>query len=811
VVIIEELELENFVSHRKTKMKFDLGVTLIVGPNGSGKTSILDGISFALFRLHSRGRDENVVNKKARHARVNLKFSVHGKGKYAAEWNIEKKKDGCDIKGVVYELTESGKHPITKEAGSRTLLPEIAKILDVEKETFENSVYIRQGEIEKLVTERPAERKKLISKLLGIDDFEQAWNIMRDIVGDYEKRLEGLRGELREKERVVKELERVRRELANLEVRISEGEASARKLEEERVRAEEKLKVMEEKKRRFEELNVKRVEAKFRLENCEEKVKAAEENLRRLESLEKEMERRREGYEKHVSLRKRAETLGEEKKRYEGAREAARIWEKNAKELLEEEEKLEEKINKIIADYSQALGVEVNFESVSAIKEREKMTVEEEIEALTRGLRELEGRMGELGGKIRDNEDKVKRLEKAEAKCPLCGRELTEEHREKLIGELLEEAAKLREEKERIKREREEAERKLKEGNLRKNMIEKIDAEKLRSLGAELEEKRRRRVDAERELEETKAKFEKLVELEKRIEETLREAEDFKADYEAYVQAENQLKALGSKEALEEAYKDAVREKEKAEKEFSAVEKEICGLGYDEGKYDAAKRKVEQVKAELEEERRELARLEGERDSKRKEVKSCEERIRELEEKEAEARRLESFVRLLERIRNAYGKDGIQKLIRARAKRAIEVYTREYLNKFNLDYSDVRLNEDYEVIVIGPSGDQSVDAISGGERVALAIALRMAIARVIAGDKIGVMIMDEPTVFLDEERRKELIEILKRGFREEARVVPQLIVVSHDRELEDAADTVYMVTKEGGWSKVEQLEAPREL
>ena len=810
-MIIEELELENFVSHRKTKMKFDLGVTLIVGPNGSGKTSILDGISFALFRLHSRGRDENVVNKKARHARVNLKFSVHGKGKYAAEWNIEKKKDGCDIKGVVYELTESGKHPITKEAGSRTLLPEIAKILDVEKETFENSVYIRQGEIEKLVTERPAERKKLISKLLGIDDFEQAWNIMRDIVGDYEKRLEGLRGELREKERVVKELERVRRELANLEVRISEGEASARKLEEERVRAEEKLKVMEEKKRRFEELNVKRVEAKFRLENCEEKVKAAEENLRRLESLEKEMERRREGYEKHVSLRKRAETLGEEKKRYEGAREAARIWEKNAKELLEEEEKLEEKINKIIADYSQALGVEVNFESVSAIKEREKMTVEEEIEALTRGLRELEGRMGELGGKIRDNEDKVKRLEKAEAKCPLCGRELTEEHREKLIGELLEEAAKLREEKERIKREREEAERKLKEGNLRKNMIEKIDAEKLRSLGAELEEKRRRRVDAERELEETKAKFEKLVELEKRIEETLREAEDFKADYEAYVQAENQLKALGSKEALEEAYKDAVREKEKAEKEFSAVEKEICGLGYDEGKYDAAKRKVEQVKAELEEERRELARLEGERDSKRKEVKSCEERIRELEEKEAEARRLESFVRLLERIRNAYGKDGIQKLIRARAKRAIEVYTREYLNKFNLDYSDVRLNEDYEVIVIGPSGDQSVDAISGGERVALAIALRMAIARVIAGDKIGVMIMDEPTVFLDEERRKELIEILKRGFREEARVVPQLIVVSHDRELEDAADTVYMVTKEGGWSKVEQLEAPREL
>ncbi|MEM4675379.1 MAG: SbcC/MukB-like Walker B domain-containing protein, partial [Nitrososphaerota archaeon] len=119
---------------------------------------------------------------------------------------------------------------------------------------------------------------------------------------------------------------------------------------------------------------------------------------------------------------------------------------------------------------------------------------------------------------------------------------------------------------------------------------------------------------------------------------------------------------------------------------------------------------------------------------------------------------------------------------------------------------DVKLDDDYEITVIGPSGSQSVDAVSGGERVALAIALRMAIAKVIAEGKVSTMIMDEPTVFLDEERRRELIEILKKAFKEEAKIIPQLIIVSHDRELEDAADVVYMVTKEGGWSKVEQVE-----
>ncbi|MEM3511742.1 MAG: AAA family ATPase [Candidatus Jordarchaeales archaeon] len=807
MVIIEELELENFVSHKKTKMKFDLGVTLIVGPNGAGKTSILDGVSFALFKLHSRGKDENVVNRKAKHARVSLKFSIQGRGRYAAEWNIERKKEGCDIKGVIYEITESGKRPITREAGSRTLLPEIARILDVEKETFENSVYVRQGEIERLVTEKPAERKKLVSKLLGIDDFEQAWLMMREIVGEYEKRLEGLRGELKEKERVMEELERLRVELANVEDKISEVEVLARKLEEEAVRAEEKLKVIEEKKRRFEELNVKRVEIKAKLEGKKEKVKATEESLRKLESLKREVEKRKEGYERYVALKNEAERLGEERRQYEGAREAVRIQEKNVKEFLKEEKELEGKINKMMTDYSRLLGVEVNMENVSAISENEKRRVEREIEDLTNRIRELEGRMGELEGRIEDSKDKVKRLSEAKAKCPLCGRELTEEHRERLIKELLEEEAKLKEEKERVGKEMKEAERKLKEENKRKTGIEQIDVEKIKSLREELEDKRKRRRRMEEELEESRSKLEKLVELEKQIEDARKEADRLEADYEAYRQAESQLRGLGSEEILVEAYNIAMKEAEEAEKELLVVEKEMDELGYDEREYEAVKGEAERVKARLEEERRELARLEGEKKRLGEELKNREERARKLEEVEGEVKRLESFIMLLEKVRDAYGKDGIQKLIRARAKPKIESYTKEYLNKFNLEYSDVKLDEDYELTVVGPSGSQSVDTISGGERVALAIALRMAIAKVIAGDKISMMIMDEPTVFLDEERRRELIEILKKGFREEARVIPQLIVVSHDRELEDAADTVYMVTKEGGWSKVEQLEA----
>jgi len=61
--------------------------------------------------------------------------------------------------------------------------------------------------------------------------------------------------------------------------------------------------------------------------------------------------------------------------------------------------------------------------------------------------------------------------------------------------------------------------------------------------------------------------------------------------------------------------------------------------------------------------------------------------------------------------------------------------------------------------------------------------------------------MDEPTTHLDEERRRELVEIMKSFFREGA-TIPQMIIITHHRELEDVADTVYRVEKVNGVSKV---------
>nr|WP_243687341.1 AAA family ATPase [Methanobacterium formicicum] len=52
-MIIESLHMTNFKSHRDTRIEFDTGISIIIGGNGAGKSSILEAVSFALFKQYT--------------------------------------------------------------------------------------------------------------------------------------------------------------------------------------------------------------------------------------------------------------------------------------------------------------------------------------------------------------------------------------------------------------------------------------------------------------------------------------------------------------------------------------------------------------------------------------------------------------------------------------------------------------------------------------------------------------------------------------------------------------------------------------
>ncbi len=899
-MIVEKVYLENFISHRSTRVELGPGVIVIVGPNGAGKTSILDAISYALFGEHSRGKDENIVNRSAIRAQARVEVLCSGR-RYIVERSYSKagpRKSDARL----YAISDG--RPVLIARGVSAVQKEVEKILGMNKKVFLSSVFVRQGEIERLVMARPKERKEIIASLIGVSDLEKAWQAMGDIIREWERlRLAPLEQKVASERDVRARIARLKQQLREVQGGIKVKEEEVRELERKVAELEAALRALEEKSRehaklqerlRLVEEQIEEVHA--RLEEVERKAREAEEAQKRIEELKKEADKV-PLLQKLIMARSLRETLSREleglKARLNEAQKALRELQEHEKdyhELRKVEEELE-RLEARLSEARQAIGEAREAERQAALLEAKLRSMKQQLEARIKEIKakglenpepyidaadelleEAEARLEEVReqlrkvrenlGALRERREQIRsqmeRIKKLGDKCPLCGSKLTPEHKEKVLSQLraeqldvtaeleeLEEKAKSlagEEEKlrraidvlrvaveaKRIKEQVEELEAELEEAKRRAETLAQRakDAEEIARRADELRELRRAlsekasRYEAARRLLESLPPIEelqrKLREAEAELELVLVDERDVlgKLGYEPSSPEEELRRAEMARAELEKLSsliaeaEAALREKQSLLQRLASLESEkkevqrlLESLGYDPVHHEEVRAEHDEVSRRLEEARSALAALKEKLKLLESEIKAEEEKLKEIEEAKKQVSELRAFISFLEKIRKLYHRDGLQRILRARARPVIEAYTKLFLDKFNLEYTDLKIDEDYNITVIGPSGEQPVEAISGGERVALALALRLGIAKAIGG-RIESLILDEPTVHLDEQRRRELVSILKSAFAGGRSVVPQIIIVTHDRELEDAADVVYEVVKEGGYSKV---------
>jgi len=109
------------------------------------------------------------------------------------------------------------------------------------------------------------------------------------------------------------------------------------------------------------------------------------------------------------------------------------------------------------------------------------------------------------------------------------------------------------------------------------------------------------------------------------------------------------------------------------------------------------------------------------------------------------------------------------------------------------------VDEDFAPMVEQDGYEQDVDFLSGGERTSVALAYRLALSQMVqkyAEAGPSSLILDEPTDGFSKEQLGKMREILDEIAN------PQVIIVSHERELESFADQVYHVAKADGESKI---------
>jgi len=104
--------------------------------------------------------------------------------------------------------------------------------------------------------------------------------------------------------------------------------------------------------------------------------------------------------------------------------------------------------------------------------------------------------------------------------------------------------------------------------------------------------------------------------------------------------------------------------------------------------------------------------------------------------------------------------------------------------------------DDYAISVEQRGSEREFSQLSGGEKAAAAISVRLALLREMS--EIRLAFFDEPTAHLDEVRRENLATQITqiRGFG-------QLFVISHDDAFERETHHVLRVSKENGVSRVE--------
>ncbi|MEM4177247.1 MAG: AAA family ATPase [Nitrososphaeria archaeon] len=215
--------------------------------------------------------------------------------------------------------------------------------------------------------------------------------------------------------------------------------------------------------------------------------------------------------------------------------------------------------------------------------------------------------------------------------------------------------------------------------------------------------------------------------------------------------------------------------------EINSLQKEIAG--FDEKEYEHLKKSLEkEIQPAITEKTVEKSKFEEKK-------KTAEENLKKLEEAYREISRAKKYLNFYEKIRSEiFNRDGQLALsLRSWALKEISDMASEYIRLFEMGISRISLEEkkrEVDIKCYGNRGLIDINSMSGGEQVAVALALRFAMANLMGKGRIDFVILDEPTAHLDVERRRSLLELInKLNSRLENIFLKQIIIITHDEEI----------------------------
>ncbi len=782
---LNSLRLQNFRQHADTTIVFDNGLTGIIGPNGSGKTTLLEAIAWALYgNAAARGTRDGIRNARAESrapVRVELDFSLAGhhyrvlRGLTTAE---------CFLDG--------GDAPIASTITGVTEL--LQRRLGMTRAEFFHTYFTGQKELDVMAALGPAERARFLSRVLGYDRLSGAQELVRE-------RRRSLVAEINGLKQGMPDADAVWRMLAEAEARVAVAKTRAQEADAARVRTAEQLQRLAPRwaNAQVERERVQLVLAELRV--AENDVLAM---ARDLERLGRELEAIGDAQRERAPLLAELAPLGELRAQLTGldvlaaAESRRQALLERVRGAAEEEARLQERLAKLAT--APTLEIETQHQltaSRSALTAAEQ-AFERERTAWVRDRQEAETRLDALRAQYAELVQQRETLEGLgeESPCPTCGRPLGASYHSvvELLSEQIETA--------RI------------DGNYYRQRVEQLTPvpepvaaldEHRKSAQQEVASSERRLTRIHSAITELAGLREQRSVLSARAEESQRALDALPTGYDASVHSALRasvahLADLETRAArlsgLVEREQGARTERERVGVLHTAARERVVALdaqrgsgAYGEEEFGAVRDAHERAVNDARRAELDAVSAVGDAERARTEMETAERGKRELARLQEALDVLETDKRLHDELDRALTDLRTDLNFQLRPELS-DIASRFLSDLTDGRYSALEFDEDYSLVVMEDGLPKPV--ISGGEEDLCNLVLRLAISQMIAeraGQAFSLLILDEVFGSLDDARRANVVELLRRlNDRFE-----QVIVITHIEQVREGLDRVLVV------------------
>jgi exonuclease SbcC len=797
-VRLNHLRLTNFRLHVDTRIDFETGLTGIIGPNGSGKTTILEAIAWALYGMPAvRGKRQDVRSLAASGragVKVELDFDLAGH-----RYRVVRTLSSAEL------YLDGASAPI---ANSTTAVSEmIRRRLGMSQQEFFNTYFTGQKELGVMAAMGPAERAQFLSRVLGYEKLRGAQTLVRERRNIIKGEVTGLESGMPQSDVVARMLAESESRLKQAQkgaegalTRLKKADAALAKLKPRWAEAQQERDAMQqllaelrvdENEERALTREVERLDREHRdIVTARKDIAEISEELnihKDLAAQLHDMERlfQEEGRRKEL-LRSRR-TVEEELAALQKRRANVSLTPEEVRELEQARERVRSALAAATAQHKAALTDWVR-------DQQEALTKRDEYRAQFRELKHQRDHLADLG---------------PESPCPICTRPLGDHFREvldEIDGRLAEVEV---------------------SGKYHGNRVEQLKemptalrdlTSRVAELERELDQQSKRVTDAQLRVQEQTQIDRDLAEREKRLAGIQAQIDGIPSGYHAARHAQMrqqhaQLAPLVEKatrlQALTEREPKVKKELDKVRKDLARVVERLADLRLRQKESKFSEKTFEKLRTDHDTAASELRTCELAALGAEKELEAARAARESAERRRDELERAQDRLRAMTLDRRTHDElDRAFTDIRAELNEHVRPEISDLASGFLAEltdgrYTDLELDDDYNVIV--KEDDIPKPVISGGEEDLANLVLRLAISQMIAeraGQAFSLLVLDEVFGSLDETRRHNVVELLRRLHDR----FEQVILITHIDSVREGLDRVLTVRydPESQTSRVEQ-------